>query len=267
MNGRRLLACAAAASVLFVVTPLSAPAAESPPSFSAPVVDQAGVVADSAEQAIDRQLIDYQTRSGNQIAVAVVKTTGSKSIEDYGIDLARAWGVGKAGKDNGVLLLIAFYDHKLRIDVGRGLEGTLTDLQSGRIIREQITPRLKNEDVAGAIEAGTTAIREALGDPQANTPAPAPETARPSGHRRGPSLLPLLIFGAFGLLSFAGGGFGYRRRRLGWISPIFWGGGFGGGGFGGSSGAGGFGGGGGGGGGFSGGGGGSFGGGGASGSW
>src|SRR5207248_6577093 len=100
-------------------------------------------------------------------------------VEDYSIDLARSWGVGQKGKDNGVLLLIAYDDHKLRIEVGRGLEGTLTDLQSGRIIREELTPRLRAGDVGGAIEAGTTAIRAALGDVDANGQAPAVAQPQP----------------------------------------------------------------------------------------
>lgn len=77
-------------------------------------------------------MLDYQTRSGNQIVVAVVKTTGDQSIENYTIDLARSWGVGQNGKDNGIVLVIANNDRKVRIEVGRGLEGDLTDLQSGR---------------------------------------------------------------------------------------------------------------------------------------
>jgi uncharacterized protein len=216
-------------------------------------------VPDSIERNVDNELNDYQRRSGNQIAVAVVKTTGSKSIEDYSIDLARAWGVGQKGKDNGVLVLIAYDDHKLRIEVGRGHEGELTDLQSGRIIREQMTPRLKAGDVGGAIEAGTTAIRHALGDTLASAPAPV---APPSTGTGGGFPWPVLVFGLVALSSI-GGGFGRRRRRFGWASPMLFGstfGGFGGGFGGGSVGGGSMGG-------FGGGGGGGFGGGGASGSW
>ena len=256
MRARALLAAA-----LVLTAPFVAHAAEKFPKFTAPVVDAAGVVPDDAEQRVDAELNDYQSRTGNQIAVAVVKTTGSTALEDYSIDLARAWGVGQKGKDNGVLLLIAYDDHKLRIEVGRGLEGQLTDLQSGRIIRDDMTPRLRAGDVGGAIEIGTQDIRRELGDTSVGTPAPPPPEPEPSR----PSfnfgwLFPLAFF-----LLFALGGLGRRgrRRRWGWITPIFWGGGWGsGGGFGG----GGFGG-GGGGGGFGGGGGGGFGGGGASGGW
>jgi uncharacterized protein len=236
-------------------------AATSLPKFTAPVVDAAGVVPDAVEQQQNAALNDYQQRSGNQIAVAVVKTTGNQSLEDYSIDLARNWGVGQKGKDNGVLLLIAYDDHKVRVEVGRGLEGTLTDLESGRIISEQLLPRLRQGDVGGAIVAGTDSIRHVLGDTTVGEPAPvaepAPQPQQPAPFAPLAFLLPVgFIFLAF---LFAGRG---RRRRGFFGFPIFWGGGgFGGGGFGG----GGFGG--GGGGGFGGGGGGGFGGGGASGGW
>lgn len=259
-------AVAAAVLALTLASPAVAAAKEKFPAFTAPVVDAAGVVPDDVEQQVNAALEDYQRRSGNQIAVAVVKTTGDKSLEDYTIDLAREWGVGTKGKDNGVLLLIAYDDHKLRIEVGRGLEGQLTDLQSGRIIRERMVPLLKANDVGGAITQGTDAIRQDLGDTQVGPlpPPPQPEpVAAPRSNGVGAAVgflfLLILLFSLFGRR---------RRRHHWWGFPIFWGGGWGGG-FGGGFGGGGFGGGGfgGGGGGFGGGGGGGFGGGGASGGW
>lgn len=223
------------------------------PDFTAPVVDAANVVPDDAEQRISAELLDYQRRSGNQIAVAVVKTTGDESLEDYSIDLARKWGVGEEEKDNGVLVLIAFEDRKLRIEVGRGLEGDLTDLESGRIIREQMAPRMRDGDIAGAIEAATQSIRVALGDTSATAPAPLVEA--PSEDEGFPlAALPVLIFIGISVIS----SFGRRRRRFGWMTPLVYGTVFSGSGSSSSGSSGG---------GFSGGGGGSFGGGGASGSW
>ena len=232
-------------------------AAGTQPEFSAPVVDEADAVPDDVERRVSGELLAFEQRSGHQIAVAVIDSTGDDSLEDYAIDLARAWGVGTEGEDDGVLLLIAVDDRRLRIEVGRGLEGELTDLESGRIIREQITPRLRDEDVGGAVSAGTTAIRAALGDRGAAVPPPV--TTADEDRRSGGSLWPFLLFGLFALLSM-GGGVG-RRRRRGWGVPFILGTGLGGfGGFGGRSGGGGFGG-------FGGGGGGGFGGGGASGDW
>ena len=252
------LRVAAAGALLLLLTASPAAAKARFPKFTAPVVDAAGLVPDDIEKQVDSGLIDYQNRSGNQIAVAVIKTTGDASLEDYSIDLARAWGVGKEGKDNGVVLLIAYDDHKVRIEVGRGLEGDLTDLQSGRIIRERLIPLLRDGDVGGAVLQGTGAIRTELGDTQVGELPPPP--AAPVGEQpknKTPGWLFLLFPAAFAVFA----GFGRRRgRRHGWgWMPIYWGGG--------GWGGGGFGGGGGGGGGFGGGGGGGFGGGGASGGW
>ncbi|HVE91603.1 MAG TPA: TPM domain-containing protein [Actinomycetota bacterium] len=234
------------------------------PEFTAPVVDAAGVVPDAVEQQVNAELNDYQARSGNQIAVAVVKSTGNRGIEDYGIDLARKWGVGLNEKDNGVLLLIAHEDRRLRIETGQRVDDELTDIEAGRIIRERITPLLRQGDVGAAVTEGTRAIRRTLGDTAAG-PAPVPPQRAPApSARTDPSGL---IFLGFMLFMFMGG-MGRRRRRRWGMLPILWGAGLGSGygrssgSFGGGSSGGGFSG-----GGFSGGGGGGFGGGGASGSW
>lgn len=255
-RGWLALTALAVGTVLGVLGPVRSASAQSFPKFTAPVVDDADAVPDEVETQVNAALVDYQRRSGNQLAVAVIGTTGERSLEDYTIDLAREWGVGEKGGDNGVLLLIAIEDKKLRIEVGRGLEGTLTDLQSGRIIRQRLVPLLRNGDVGGAVLQGTAAIRQELGDTEVGQLPPIQEEEPGSqGGSPWPLLFVLPIFG----LSMLGAG--RRRGRFGggFGGPVFWGGGFGGGGFGG--------GGGGGGGGFSGGGGGSFGGGGASGGW
>lgn len=252
---KRLLAAltmAVLVAVLFAASP--ARGQEDIPRFTAPVVDAAGVVPDDVERQVGAALEDYRRRSGNQVAVALVRTIGDRSLEDYSIDLAREWGVGTRGDDNGVLLLIVVEDRHVRIEVGRGVEGELTDLESGRIIRERLIPLLRAGDFGGAVRQGTDAIRSALGDEAVGELPPLPEGAEgEEDPGLGNVVFPLLLFGLAGLSMF-----GRSRRRWGGAVPVFWGGGFGGGG-------GGFGG--GGGGGFGGGGGGGFGGGGASGSW
>lgn len=224
------------------------------PRFTAPVVDEARRVPDDVEHAVSATLDDYQRRSGNQVAVAVVATTGRKSVEDYSIDLARDWGVGTKDDDNGVLLLIAIDDRRLRIEVGSGVEDELTDLEAGRIVRERLLPLLRDGDIGGAVAQGTAAIRAELGDPEAGAALPAEEPDDGGGGGASAwGLVPFLLLFALGVTRFGGRG---RRRRWGGV-PIVWGGGWGGGGWGG----------GGGGGGFGGGGGGGFSGGGASGGW
>lgn len=259
-NGPRLVACLVAL-VTLVSWSGAAPAAaqEGFPEFSSLVVDAAGVVPDDVEQQVRSALSDYQARSGRQVAVAVVRTTGGRSIEDYTIDLARRWGVGEKGRDDGVLVLIASADRRLRIEVGRGLEGELTDLESGRIVRDRMVPLLRRGDFGGAVAQGTQAVRRALGDTEVG-PLPAVPREEPQGG--GDAGTPWGILGLLPMVAMVA--LASRRRRSGWGfgGPIIWGGGFGGGGFGG----GGFGG-GSSGGGFGGGGGGGFGGGGASGDW
>lgn len=263
---RRLLAATFILAVALVVagsagaaTPLAALA---PPTFSQPLVDAAGVVPDDAERQVIAELTDYQARSGNQIAVAVVDTTGSQSIEDFSIDLARSWGVGQKDKDSGVLVVIATGDRKLRIEVGRGLEGQLTDLQAGRIIRERLVPLLERNDITAAVVQGTRAIRTALGDTEVGELPAALAPAEESRTRSVPWLpmAALAGLGVLGLLSRihrSGRGEGHdgedgRGEAIVWGAALLGLGGFGGHG---------------GGGGFGGGGGGGFGGGGASGDW
>lgn len=240
---------------------IAAPSAQAQdfPRFEAPVVDAADVVPDDAEDRLNRELIDYQERSGNQIAVAVVETIGEASIEDYSEDLFDEWGVGREDLDNGVLVVIAMSERRMRIEVGFGVEGDLTDLESGRIVREQMEPRMRGGDVGGALEAATAEIRLALGDTQAQAPAAPAEDSQPSafpfiagavgfmflfqmmrrmrrggrrGRRRGDfSLWPILIGTGWGTRSGGLGGGGFGGGGVG-------GGGFGGGGGGGSGGGG-----------------------------
>lgn len=261
MRLSRCVAVLAAAGAILLAT--AAGGKPSPqPNFTAPLVDTVHVVPDEVAQQVNAQLLDYQKRSGNQVAVAIVHTTGSDSLEDYSIKLARKWGVGDKDKDNGVLLFIAYDDHKLRIEVGRGLEGNLTDLVSSHIIQDVIVPQMRQGNPGQAVLLGTQAIRAVLGDTEAGpVPTVPPTSGKPVTGGAQAAIVAIIIVGL--ILMTIVGQIGRRRRWPGFgggfAGPIFWGGGgFGGGG-------GGFGG--GGGGGFGGGGGGGFGGGGASGGW
>ena len=256
---RRLMVAAVMAGVLLALATTGG-AAEPLPAFTQPVVDAADAVAPDIERQVSAELADYQARSGNQIAVAVIDTTGSQAIEDYAIDLARAWGVGQKDKDTGILLVIARRDRKLRIEVGRGLEGQLTDLQSGRIIRERLVPLLQRDDVGAAVVQGTQAIRQALGDTQVGELPPALGASESPKSRSAP-WLPLAGLIGFGIIALIGrwsrsGRDGHGRQGHG--DALVWGA---------LAALSGMSGGGGGGGGFGGGGGGGFGGGGASGDW
>lgn len=232
------------------------------PPLTGRVVDQAGMLSAGTQRTLSEKLAAHERATGQQVVVAVLDDLGGVPIDQYGYQLGRHWQLGQKGKDNGVLLLVAAKAHKVRIDVGYGLEGQLTDALTFNIIDQIILPQFREGHYEQGIVAGTNAILQALGGQY------KPRTAHHARHRSGGWLMLLLL--GMGFLPLILRPFGYGRyRRRGFGSGLLLGGlmggmigrGFGGGGFGGGFGGGGFGG-----GGFSGGGG-SFGGGGASGGW
>jgi uncharacterized protein len=122
------------------------------------VTDNAGVLDAKTRHEIDAFLGSFARQTGIQVAVATVKTLDEIPIEDYAVELFKKWGIGKKGKDNGVLFLVAPSERKMRIEVGYGLEGALNDAAAGRIMDEAITPRFRQGDISGGIAAGTLAI-------------------------------------------------------------------------------------------------------------
>lgn len=205
-------------------------------------------------RALESQLKRFEDSTSTQIAVVIISSLQGEDITDYALKIAEANKIGKKGKDNGLLILIAKEDKKIRFEVGYGLEGSLPDALCDQIIRNEIRPRFRDGDFYGGISAGlNAAIQATKGEYKAEGTAGDKVTSW------GTILLAFIVFGMFGM-SLLGGGRRYGVSSRGYSRSGFWGGGFGGGGgfFGG--------GGSGGGGGWSGGGG-SFGGGGASGSW
>ncbi|MGN8199442.1 TPM domain-containing protein [Salinisphaera sp. RV14] len=238
------------------------------PKLTGRVVDNAQMLSPAAESRLTRMLAALEQANGDQVVVVTLPDLGGDSIETYGYQLGRAWGIGQKKKNNGALLIIAKKEHAVRIEVGYGLEGQLTDARSSVIIHQVIEPAFKKGDFDAGVLRGTAAIVQLLGGkPPSELVQQASQAMQHQQHeQRRPSLGHTLMFFVLIIAIVAlfggggGGGRGGRRRRGGfmpWFIPM--GGGFGGG-------AGGFGGGGLGGGGFSGGGGG-FGGGGASGGW
>jgi uncharacterized protein len=254
---------------------IAAPAAAQDfPKLSGRVVDAANIIPDADEAALTQKLAAVETASSRQLVVATVPSLEGRPIEDYGYQLGRHWGLGQKGANNGMILLVAPNERKVRIEVGYGLEPIMTDALSGDIISGQILPRFKAGDFPGGINAGADAIIQQLQAPpeqaeQKALAAQQKQRQRGSSGGGGGSMFTFIFWAIvflFVILPMLRGGRRGRRHRSGvWV----WGPGLGGGWGGGSSGGGfgGFGGGGfGGGGGFSGGGG-SFGGGGASGGW
>jgi uncharacterized protein len=246
----------ALAAVAALVLTTAASALEVPP-LEGRVNDRAHLLSPRTEERLTATLEAYENKTGHQLAILTVPTLEGDPIEDFSIRVVEAWKLGRKGQDDGVLLLVAAKDKKMRIEVGYGLEGDLTDLEAGRIVNDIMAPLFRQGDFDGGILAAVGAILAQTGA-EGLVPEQAAQPQRQSGHRRAGGSLPVILFVLTMLLVPM---FGRRRwRRGGGI--IFFGGGFGGG----YRGGGGFGGGGFGGGGFSGGGGG-FGGGGASGGW
>lgn len=247
---------------------LALPAAAAPdyPKPTGHVTDAAGVLPADARAALEARLAALEATTGIELAVATVPDLQGEVIEDYANGLYRAWGIGKRDKNNGALLLVAPADRKVRVEVGYGLEGVLTDALSSQVIRREVVPRFKAGDLPGGIVAGADALighLELPADQQAQALAAADRRARKKddGGNWVGTLVWIAIILVWIFLSVARGGRGRRRGPV-----ILWGPGIGGNWGGGGGGFGGFGG-GGGGGGFGGFGGGSSGGGGASGSW
>lgn len=247
--------------VLFLCVGAASAAAPKFPPLTGRVVDDANILSPQAEAQLTTELANLEAQSGRQLVVATLPDLQGYEIEDYGYQLLRTWGIGNKDRDDGVILIIAPTERKVRIEVGYGLEPILTDALSSVIINQKILPAFKAGKMEDGVVAGTQAIIEqlALPDDEAKAravAAPQPKTSDEGSVGFGTIVV---IFIIFWLLSGVLGG---RRRGSLWWLPLILSGGGGGGGRGwGGGGGGGFGG-----GGFSGGGG-SGGGGGASGSW
>lgn len=198
--------------VLLTLFALNAPLAaqESFPALTGRVVDQAGMLDTQVEVQLTRMLAGHEQATGEQVVVVTIPGLGGRSIEEYGVELGRHWGIGQRGEDNGALLIIAQEDRRLRIEVGYGLEDRLTDAQAAMIINGIITPAFRQGQFQQGILRGTEAMIQVLGgDPLqvAGDPRAAQEPEHP------PALLLLFLF--IVIMSVLGGGRRGGRGRFG----------------------------------------------------
>jgi uncharacterized protein len=135
------------------------------PGYKGPVNDLAGVLSPDDIQKLDAKIIHYRDSTGNEIGILIVPTLDGQSIEDYAHDVFKEWGIGQKGKDNGVLFLVAIAEKKARIEVGYGLEGQLTDLESGRLVgrNSPMAEHFRAGDYPGGVEAVLNGIIQAIG--------------------------------------------------------------------------------------------------------
>ncbi len=147
--------------ILLILLPFSLEALDVP-ALKAHVNDYAHMFSARTVEETERALADFEAKESTQIAVLTVPTLAGENLEEYSIKVAEAWKIGLKSLDSGVILLIAEKERKIRIEVGRGLEGRLTDLISGQIIRNEITPHFKTGDYDGGLTAGLGAIMTAV---------------------------------------------------------------------------------------------------------
>ena len=189
---------------------IGAPAAaqDFPPRPDGPVYDGANIIPEVDERLLDARLRDYNQRTGRALVVATVPSLGNETIETYAETLFNdEWGIGGAEADQGLLLLVAPTERKVRIETGYGLQEYVTDILSGRIIRDDITPRFKEGDFAGGITAGVDALITQLDRDPADARAVA-EAAAAAERERGPggaaiagAIFPLIMIGLFFMLA------------------------------------------------------------------
>lgn len=207
----RMAATAAFAVVaLFLVTPPGF-SAESFPELTGRVVDYAGVIDASTETAITAKLAAFEKKSSDQVVVATIPSLQGAPLEEYANRLFRHWKLGQAGEDNGVLLVVAVDDRKVRIEVGYGLEGTLTDVPSKLIIENAIIPEFRAGNYSAGIQKGVDDILTVLGGNGAELEARAKRfEEQRAGRDRSGNAFALLFF-----MLFAG------MFLFGALAPVF----------------------------------------------
>jgi uncharacterized protein len=185
---------ASAMTFLFLLSPLSAHALDVP-RLEGYVNDYAGIISPQARAELDNELRNFERTDSTQIVILTVPSLEGDTIEDFGIKVAEAWKIGQKGKDNGVIFIVAKQDRQSRIEVGRGLEGKLTDLTAGRIVNLVVNPRFKRGDFDGGFISGVSSLIDVMrGEFKADG------NNLPQRHERSSRLITLLIFGGIVLL-------------------------------------------------------------------
>lgn len=183
------------------------------PYLTGRVNDNAQILSEETAHALSVQLKDYEDRTTNQIVVLTVSSLNGVSIEEYAVRVFEDWKIGQAGKDNGILIVIAPNERRMRIEVGYGLEPVLTDGTAGQIIHSVMTPRFKTGDFDGGITAGALAVIEVLDGRGVTELAGNSTTGEVSDSLDGMAadlsirdriLIGAFIFGIIGLFTFIG---------------------------------------------------------------
>lgn len=161
-----------------------------PPVLHSRVNDYAGLFSPAVTAQLEKQLQELEKSDSTQVVILTVPSLEGDSLEDFSIRVAEKWRIGQQGVDNGVILLISKAEHKIRIEVGRGLEGKLTDLISGRIIRNDIAPKFKSNDFDGGVAAGVSSLIAVV---RGEYKAPVQQKLKHGG-KSAPPVYALLVF-------------------------------------------------------------------------
>jgi len=214
------------ASACILLTALAAAGADIP-YLTGRVNDNAEILSEATRRSLSERLKAYEEKTTNQVVVLTVPSLEGENIEDYAEAVFKAWKLGQEGKDNGILVVVAPNDRRMRIEVGYGLEGMLPDGAAGDIIRNVMTPHFSSGDFDGGIEAGVGAILDRLetgGGPEPEAGAGQGASASPVSHIQGPDLplterilLGAFIFGIIGLFTVIG----VMTPRVGWFLFVF----------------------------------------------
>ncbi|MFI4936714.1 MAG: TPM domain-containing protein [Caulobacterales bacterium] len=205
------------ATFLFALPALAAPSF--PALNGQRVVDDAHVLSAATVSDLTAKLAGLETKTTRQLVVVTIPDLQGYDIEDYGYQLGRYWGIGQKGQNNGVLFIIAPKDHKVRIEVGYGLEPIITDALSSQILQNDVLPKMRTGDIDGGVVAGTNSLITQLsldqGAAQANATQAAQQQQAPHGNPIGAIIgliVMVLIFSAI-FRSHMGGG-------MGWLLPM-----------------------------------------------
>ncbi len=188
-------AAAAALAVAWALVAVAPGAAKEVPYLTGRVNDYADLIPAETEARIEAKLAALESATGAQMAVLTIASLEGEVLEEYSLKVAETWALGRAEEDDGLLLLVARDDRKMRLEVGYGLEGRLTDLQSGRILNNILRPRFREGDFGGGIEAGVDAIVGTLQGEDVVPPDPPPSGG--SGISDAPWLFRLVFVGIF----------------------------------------------------------------------
>ena len=169
------------------------------PALTGRVVDEAGLLSSADRATLTASLADLEAKTTDQVVVVTLKSLQGTSIEDYGYQLGRHWQIGQKDKDSGALLIVAATERKVRIEVGYGLEGTLTDAMTKLIIEDAILPAFRRGDFPGGIKSGTAQIIQLLRGDAGDALRAAAQTAPRTQQNADTPVWPVIVLGVLGM--------------------------------------------------------------------